>query len=138
MATSTGRTARKTAITPSSEQLRGLLYHYRAVVTEVHDGDTCTVDIDLGVSMWVRGEKVRLHRINAPELSGAERPRGEKAREALKKLVLGQYVVLQTIKDRREKYGRYLAELWLEREGKAPQNVNDALVRGRHAKYKRY
>lgn len=24
------------------------LYHYRAVVTDVHDGDTVTVDVDLG------------------------------------------------------------------------------------------
>ena len=76
-------------IAPSREEIRGLLYHYRAVVTAVHDGDTCTVDIDLGLSLWVRGENVRLHRINAPELTGAERPKGEKAREALKKLVLG-------------------------------------------------
>lgn len=26
------------------------LYHYRARVTAVHDGDTCTVDIDLGLT----------------------------------------------------------------------------------------
>jgi hypothetical protein len=25
------------------------LYHYKAKVTSVYDGDTCTVDIDLGI-----------------------------------------------------------------------------------------
>ena len=52
------------------------LYFYKAVITSVYDGDTCTVDIDLGLSTWIRGEKVRLYRSNAPELRGAEREAG--------------------------------------------------------------
>lgn len=137
-ATGARRTAKKTTSAPKSEEPKARLYHYRALVTEVHDGDTCTVDIDLGLSMWVHGERVRLHRINAPELKGDERPLGEKAREALKALVLGKQVVLQTLKDEREKYGRYLGEIWLEQDGKKPLNVNDALVRAKHAKYRQY
>ena len=43
------------------------LYRYRALVRSVYDGDTCTVDIDLGLGCWVHGEKIRLYRINAPE-----------------------------------------------------------------------
>jgi hypothetical protein len=46
--------------------------------------------------------------------------------------------VLQTFKDRREKYGRYLGELWLEQEGAAALNVNDALVQSGHARYQQY
>ena len=57
------------------------LYHYRATVVSVYDGDTCTVDIDLGLNTWVRGEKLRLYRINAPELRGVERPEGLKSRD---------------------------------------------------------
>ena len=52
------------------------LYYYRAIVVSVNDGDTCTVDIDLELNIWSRGEKIRLIRINAPELQGKERPRG--------------------------------------------------------------
>jgi micrococcal nuclease len=37
------------------------LYNYKAVVTSVYDGDTCTVDIDLGLHTWIRGEKSRLN-----------------------------------------------------------------------------
>jgi micrococcal nuclease len=114
------------------------LYHYRATVTSVYDGDTCTVDIDLGLRTWVRGEKLRLTRINAPELRGAERARGLKSRDHLRGLVLGREVLLMTIKDRREKYGRYLAEIWLAGADGALQNVNDLMVEAGHAKYQRY
>lgn len=114
------------------------LFQYRARVTSVYDGDTCTVDIDLGLGVWVRGEKVRLHRINAPELTGADKPNGERSRDHLKSLIEGKDVLLQTIKDRREKYGRYLAEIWLEQPNAAPLNVNDALVAAGHARYQDY
>jgi micrococcal nuclease len=124
--------------TITSEQLRANLYHYRAKVTAVYDGDTCTVDIDLGLSTWVRGEKIRLNRINAPELSGKDKPKGVPARDHLRGLVLNKDVLLQTIKDRKEKYGRYLGELWLERMGAAPVNVNDAMVAAGHARYQKY
>ena len=42
------------------------LFHYNAIVQSVYDGDTCRVDIDLGLGIWVRNEKIRLVRINAP------------------------------------------------------------------------
>jgi micrococcal nuclease len=127
------------ATTPvSSEQLNANLYHYRAKVTEVYDGDTCTVDIDLGLATWVRGEKVRLNRINAPELRGADKAKGEQARDFLRGLVLNKDVLLQTIKDEREKYGRYLGEIWVAPQGGAPVNVNDEMVKAGHARYQSY
>ncbi|MCK4563662.1 MAG: helix-turn-helix transcriptional regulator, partial [Verrucomicrobia bacterium] len=41
------------------------LFHYTAFVQSVYDGDTCRVDIDLGLGIWIRNEKLRLVRINA-------------------------------------------------------------------------
>lgn len=114
------------------------LYHYRALVDYVYDGDTCTVDIDLGLATWVRGEKLRLHRINAPEVSGAERPAGLRSRDALRELIEGKEVMLQTVKDRKGKYGRYLAEIWYAEDGKNYINVNDWLVSNGHAQYHEY
>lgn len=32
------------------------LYYYKAKVTSVYDGDTCTVDIDLGMKSWIYAE----------------------------------------------------------------------------------
>ncbi|MEW8508937.1 MAG: thermonuclease family protein [Candidatus Thiodiazotropha sp.] len=108
-------------------------YTYRAIVTGVYDGDTVTVDIDLGLSTWVHGEKLRLHRIDAPEVRGADRPAGLESRDWLREKVLGKTVIIQTVKDRKGKYGRYLAEIWLNR-----QNVNDLIVAAGHAEYRDY
>lgn len=52
------------------------LYHYKAIVSSVYDGDTCTVDVDLGLGTWVKRDKLRLSRINAPEIRAAEREAG--------------------------------------------------------------
>lgn len=113
------------------------LYHYKAMITAVYDGDTVTADIDLGLKTFIKGEKLRLNRINAPELRGAERPAGLVARDWLRSRVLGKTVLIETFKDKKGKYGRYIAELWLpEKEGFI--NVNDELVRQGLAEYKSY
>ena len=88
------------------------LYRYRAVITEVYDGDTVTADIDLGFNTWRRGEKLRLYGIDTPEVRGAERERGLVARDALRALVLGREVVLCTLEDRTGKYGRTLVKIF--------------------------
>jgi len=38
------------------------LYYYRAEVQSVYDGDTCTLNIDLGLGTWAHHEKIRLAR----------------------------------------------------------------------------
>lgn len=113
------------------------LYHYRARVVSVYDGDTCTVDIDLGLTLWKRGETVRLARIDAPELTGSTARRGAKSRDHLRSLIENRDIILATLRDEREKYGRYLGEIWLEADGRFI-NVNDAMVAAGHAKYRRY
>ena len=104
------------------------MYCYKAIVKSVYDGDTCTVDIDLGLKTWVHGEKIRLSRINAPELRGEERPKGLAARDFLRNLIDGKEVVLQTIEDREGKYGRYLGEIWTLQADGSWLNVNDYLL----------
>lgn len=65
-----------------------VLYHYKAKVESVYDGDTCTVDIDLGLHTWINREKIRLNRINAPELRGNEKDKGLKSRDFLRSLII--------------------------------------------------
>ncbi len=113
------------------------LYYYIARVTSVYDGDTVTADIDLGLKTLVMSEKLRLHRINTPEVRGAERPQGLIARDFLRELILDKTLYVQTIRDKKGKYGRYLAELWLEKDGELV-NINDLLVSSGHAVYKDY
>jgi len=114
------------------------LYHYRAVVIDVYDGDTVTVDLDLGFHVWVRGEKIRLAHIDAPELQGETKAGGEAAGDFLRGLLLNKTVIIQTIKapdgaDKKEKFGRYLGVIWLD-----GVNVNDLLVSKVHAVHREY
>jgi micrococcal nuclease len=117
--------------------MKETLYHYRAKVISVYDGDTCTVDVDLGLHAWIHEEKLRLARINAPELIGAQRPAGLASRDFLKSMIEGQEIYIKTIKDQREKYGRYLAEIFVQ-QNSVWVNVNDLMVQNGHAEYKEY
>ena len=114
------------------------LYVYKAHVTDVYDGDTCTVDIDLGLHTWIHGEKIRLSRIDAPELRGEEREEGLKSRDYLRSLILDKEIILQTFKDTREKYGRYLGEIWVADENGQYYNINEKMVNEGYADYYNY
>jgi micrococcal nuclease len=99
------------------------LYYYKANVIKVYDGDTITVDIDLGIGIWLRKQSIRLYGIDAPEVRGAEKIEGKKSRDWLREKILGKEIILKTIKDKTGKYGRLLGEIWFEDE-----NINDLLV----------
>lgn len=114
------------------------LYIYKAFVVGVYDGDTCTINIDLGLHTWIHGEKIRLARIDAPEIRGPERPQGLASRDHLKQLVLNRQIILETIKDVKEKYGRYLGEIWVQDENGQYFNVNDRMVQDGFAVYSDY
>ena len=114
------------------------LYHYRAIVRSVYDGDTCTVDIDLGLGSWIHGEKLRLHGINAPELRGQDREAGLRSRDFLRSKIDGQEIFIRTLKDKKGKYGRYIADIWVANENGTWVKVNDLLVERGFAVYKAY
>jgi len=109
------------------------LYTYNAIIESVYDGDTVTASIDLGMGVWKRGEKLRLAHIDAPEVKGLTREQGLVSRDWLRGEVQGKQVIIKTIKDKKGKYGRYLAELWLD-----GSNINDRLVKNGFAIYKDY
>jgi len=87
------------------------MYEYSAFVTKVYDGDTITVDIDLGLGVWLRGQKIRLAGIDTPEIRGEERPEGLEARDVLRDMILDKAITLKTYKDKRGKYGRWLGDI---------------------------
>ena len=45
--------------------------------------------------------------------------------------------MLETKKDKKGKYGRYIGEIWLETED-GYENINDMLVKNGYAEYKNY
>lgn len=119
------------------------MFEYNALVTEVYDGDTITVDIDLGFNVWVRGEKIRLYGIDAPELTGSTREAGLKTRDRLRAMIAGRKVQIQTIKnskdqDKKGKYGRYLAQVLYRDETGEVVNAGTVLVAEGLAVYKVY
>ena len=103
------------------------MYTYKAICTKVYDGDTITVDIDLGYDTWIKKQKVRLYGINTPEIRGVspeEKKEGFKARDRVKELILDKEITIITHQDKKGKYGRWLGEIKTA-EG---LNVNQALV----------
>jgi len=56
------------------------MYEYRCKVVDVYDGDTLTLDVDLGFNITHR-IKVRLSEIDTPEVRGVEREDGLKAKD---------------------------------------------------------
>ena len=112
------------------------LYHYKAYVTRVHSGDTCRVDLDLGMGVWVRSMEIQLHRLEAPETKGATRTAGLAARDFLRELILDREVLLRTIKDRSGKSGLYLGEMTVVNESGETFNVNESLIEAGHATYR--
>ena len=113
------------------------LFHYTAKVVRLYDGDTGRVDIDLGLGTWVHNESIRLCRINAPEVRGVQREDGLKSRDFLRDLIDGKDIILQTVRDKKGKYGRYLGEIWRQIDGEY-KNVHDLLVEKGFAQYKDY
>lgn len=117
-------------------------YTYRAEVVSVYDGDTVRVNIDQGFGLVNKGEDgngvtLRLFGINAPELKGPESNEGILSRNYLRGLILNKKVIIKTYKDKREKYGRYLASIYLTTpEGQI--EINTQMVSAGHAKFKKY
>jgi len=109
------------------------LYHYQGFVTKVYDGDTITVDIDLGFHITMKNEKIRLYRINTPEIRGTQKEQGIISRDWLRQRILEKEITLVTVKDKKGKYGRWLADIWIDEIC-----VNDELVRNGLAEYKEY
>ena len=88
-------------------------YWYSAILQGCYDGDTCTLDIDLGMGIHRIGTTVRLFGINAPELRGEEREAGIRSRDwLLARIRPGDEVMIHTQKDENGKYGRLLAEIY--------------------------
>ena len=87
------------------------LYEYKAELVRVVDGDTVDLAVDLGFRHRFT-DRFRLYGINTPE-------RGEKgwsaANEHLTSLLAyrGKPIGLRTHIDKRDKYGRWLAELYV-------------------------
>jgi len=59
------------------------------------------------------------------------------SRDYLREVIFDKEIIIGTFKDKKEKYGRYLGEIWLPIDGEII-NVNDLMVDKGYAVYKEY
>lgn len=104
-------------------------YQYRIVIVRVVDGDTFIADVDLGFRVWLRGQRFRMARINAPEMST---PEGQVSKAWFEDKRVKQLIEPATIVSKKQDdYGRWLCELYAWND----VNVNDLMVKEGVAKY---
>ena len=105
------------------------LYNYKTKLIRVVDGDTIDAEIDLGFGVFIR-QRIRLYGIDTPESRTKdldEKERGLAAKARLVELLPREFVV-QTILNKRGKYGRVLGVLLVEDATGNVTNINDTLV----------
>lgn len=105
------------------------MYEYEAAIISVHDGDAMHVEvrIDPGLDLKLNiNLTIRLYGLNAPELAtAAGKASLAWVQQWLATNAPNGVVILRTIKDHREKYGRYLGII-LSPDGQ--HNLNDDLI----------
>ena len=96
------------------------MYEYAALVTRIVDGDTIDLVVDLGLRVKIDA-RCRLYGINAPERGTPGS--GQATLWLSDKIPPGTRVNVHTYKDRTEKYGRWLVDVFLDGEC-----INDSAV----------
>lgn len=107
-----------------TEPAQPIIKIFPGKVTKVVDGDTAYILIN------GKEEKVRFIGVDTPETkhpSQPVEPYGPEASSFTTKQLTGKQVYLETDVTERDKYGRLLAYIWLEK----PQEINDSQIRAK-------
>ena len=103
------------------------MHDYKAKVIQVVEGSVLLLDIALGFDVTVRQE-IRLARIDTQEIRGEERDSGVRSKEYVEDVLHGvQEVIVSTIRDKKGKFGRYIAEVVFPKDGEN-KNLGDLLL----------
>ena len=107
------------------------LYTYKAFVTRVIDGDTLKLDVRPGFGYRAE-DTFRLKGIDCPEM---DTPEGQAAKRFVEsELSRAEYVTIKsTASGNKEKWGRYLVDVFYDRGGPAPVYLNQLLLDEGHA-----
>jgi len=119
-----------------------ITYSYNGQVTNVVDGDTLDIKLDLGFQITY-SIRCRLAQIDTPEMysvkkNSEEYRKGAAAKVRLEELAYGKNVLIHTSKDRKGKYGRYLGRVFVpmneNESGTEYQDVANILIEEGHGK----
>jgi len=109
-----------------------VLADYDIKILSVYDGDTITADVNVGFDIILTKQKIRLLYINAPEIRGASKEEGKKARAhllTLLKLDTGKHQLRLDPKEKhRDSFGRILGVIIVDGEA-----INLKMVEDGHA-----
>lgn len=113
------------------------MYEYKAIITNVVDGDTFDMDIDLGFNIHIH-ERVRLLDVDTPEKFGEEKNLGMIMKEYATIMFLNKEVVIQSEKIDTaactDSFGRWLVKVFVD--GKSIcDTYNELGVNKKHCKY---
>lgn len=104
--------------------------HYEWVTCDnVVDGDTIDCTIDLGFYVYT-AQRLRLLRVDTPEINSKdpdEREAALRAKRFLQDILIGKSNI-SVMTTKQEKYGRFLAEVFLREEDGSFTSVNDLLL----------
>jgi micrococcal nuclease len=93
------------------------MFQYKAIITNVIDGDTFDMDIDLGFHIHIH-ERVRLLGIDTPEKFGQEKELGLIVKQYATNNFLGKEVVIQSEKvdeaANTDSFGRWLVRMTID------------------------
>lgn len=110
---------------------KNLKYCYDAKVVSIYDGDTITVEIDLGFNVITK-QKIRFYGVNTFEIRGEEREKGLLAKQFVVDRIKDKKIKLYTIKDKTGKYGRYLGIIYYNDMDNKEVNLNLELIENNH------
>ena len=88
-------------------------YNYQVDVISVYDGDTITVNVDLGFSMSLNKLKIRLTGVDTAEMKSTDEALKKKAvaaRDFIREQILNKRVLLECYGQ--DKYGRWLGKIF--------------------------
>jgi micrococcal nuclease len=92
------------------------MYEYKAVITNIVDGDTFDMDIDLGFHIHIH-ERVRLLDVDTPEKFGEEKNLGLIMKQYATDRFLGKEVVIKSekadIAADTDSFGRWLVKVYV-------------------------
>lgn len=98
-----------------------------------YDGDTLRADIHLGLQVSVGAQSIRLDGLDAPEVTGASKEQGIRARDFVRERLTAadEVVVLMGAgtgnTDKRDKYGRWIGTIYY-RVGPAWYHLGEELI----------
>lgn len=115
------------------------MFQYKAIITNIIDGDTFDMDIDLGFNIHIH-ERVRLLDIDTPEKFGEEKELGLIMKKYAEEKFLHKEVIIESEKEdsaaNTDSFGRWLVKVYVPEYDYNISNIYN--IAGVNKKYHNY